>query len=245
MIDSFRAARWIRTLNLVLQAVLFMTLIGGLNYLAGSHPWRWDLSRYRKYSLSAETLSYLRELSRPILIVVTSNGQSEDPEVRGLLSEYVHATEGNPAGQIKVEYVDIFEDRRKTEKYGIERPGVVLVLCGDRRRALNVDSELYRVEDKVRKAFTGEQAVTAAILDVSNPERKKIYFLTGHAELRPDDVDPAQGLSIVREELRQRNYDVDTVELAAARSVPADAALLVSVGPIDGFSAFEQEMLRQ
>jgi hypothetical protein len=245
VIDSFRAARWIRTLNLVLQAVLFMTLIGGLNYLAGGHPWRRDLSRYRKYSLSAETLSYLRELSRPILIVVTTNGQSEDPEVQGLLSEYVHATEGNPAGQIKVEYVDIFEDRRKTEKYGVERPGVVLVLCGDRRRALNVDSELYRVEDKVRKAFTGEQAVTAAILDVSNPERKKIYFLTGHAELRPDDVDPAQGLSIVREELRQRNYDVDTVELAAARSVPADAALLVSVGPIDSFSPFEQEILRQ
>jgi hypothetical protein len=31
MIDSFRAARWIRTLNLALQAVLFLTLIGGLN----------------------------------------------------------------------------------------------------------------------------------------------------------------------------------------------------------------------
>jgi hypothetical protein len=38
VIDSFRAARWIRTLNLVLQAVLFLTLIGGLNYLAGATP---------------------------------------------------------------------------------------------------------------------------------------------------------------------------------------------------------------
>jgi hypothetical protein len=111
MIDSFRAARWIRTLNLVLQAVLFMTLIGGLNYLAGSHSWRFDLTRYRKYSLSAETLSYLRELSRPVLIVV-SNGQTEDPMVKGLLSEYVNATESNPSGQIKVDTVDIYQDRR-------------------------------------------------------------------------------------------------------------------------------------
>lgn len=245
MIDSSRAARWIRTLNLVLQAVLFMTFVGGLNYLAGSHPWRFDLTRYHRYSLSAETLSYLRELSRPILIVVTTNGQTEDPEVKGLLREYVNATESNPAGQIKVDYVDIYQDRRKTEKYGIEQPGIVLVMSGDKRRALSVDAELYKVEDHVRKAFTGEQAVTAAILDVSNPERKKIYFLVGHGEMRPDDVDPANGLSIVRDQLRMRNYDVDTVELASARKVPGDAALLVCVAPVDPFSPFEQEMLRQ
>jgi hypothetical protein len=245
MIDSSRAARWIRTVNLVMQAALFMTLVGGLNYLAGSHSWRFDLTRYRRYSLSAETLSYLRELSRPILIVVTSNGQAEDPEVKGLLREYVNATESNPAGQIRVEYVDVYQDRRKSEKYGIEQPGIVLVTSGDKRRALSVDTELYRVEDHVRKAFTGEQAVTAAILDVSNPERKKIYFLVGHGEMRPDDVDPANGLSLARDQLRMRNYDVDTVELASARRVPPDASLLISVAPVDPFTPFEQETLRQ
>ncbi len=42
--DSFRAARWVRTLNLVLQAVLFLTLFAGLNYLARNHAWRFDLT---------------------------------------------------------------------------------------------------------------------------------------------------------------------------------------------------------
>ena len=97
MIDSFRAARWIRTLNLVLQAILFLTFIGGLNYLAGAHAWRKDLTRYRRYSLSPETLSYLAELSRPVHIVTTSDEKSDNPEVDGLLREYVNATEGNPA----------------------------------------------------------------------------------------------------------------------------------------------------
>jgi hypothetical protein len=242
--DSFRTARWIRTLNLVLQAILFLTFIGGLNYLAGAHVWRKDLTRYRRFSLSPETLSYLGELSRPIHIVVTSDDKSDNPEVDGLLREYVNATESNPAGQVTVENVDIYQDRRKTEKYGVDRAGIILLLCGDKQRALTVD-DLYQVEDKVRKAFIGEQAVTAAILDVSNPDRKKIYFLIGHGELRPDDVDPARGLSMVREELRLRNYDVDTLDLASARKVPSDAALLVSVSPVDPFSPFEQEMLRQ
>ena len=244
MIESSRAARWIRTLNLLLQAVLFMTLVGGLNYLARTHAWRFDLTRYRRYSLSAETLSYLRELSRPIHIVVTSDGQSDDPEVEGLLREYVYATEANPTGQVTAEYIDIYQDRRRTEKYGIEQPGMVLLLCGDKRRVLTV-ADLYRAEDRVRKAFIGEQAVTDAILDVSNPDRKKIYFLVGHGELRPDDVDPARGLSLVRDQLRQRNYDVDMIELTAAGKIPPDAALLVSVAPQDPYTPYEQEMLRQ
>ncbi len=244
MIDSFRAARWVRTLNLLLQAVLFLTFVGGLNYLARSHAWRFDLTRYRRFSLSAETLAYLRELSLPVHIVVTSNGQTSDPQVEGLLSEYKNATESNTAGQVTVEYVDLFEDRRKTEKYGIENPGVVLLLCGGRRRVLTPDL-LYRVEDKVRKDFIGEQAVTAAILDVSNPDRKKIYFLVGHGELRPDDVDPARGLSMARDQLRLRNYDVETLDLVASRKIPADASLLVSVSPIDPYTPLEQEQLRQ
>jgi hypothetical protein len=164
--DSFRTARWIRTLNLVLQAILFLTFIGGLNYLAGAHVWRKDMTRYRRFSLSPETLSYLGELSRPVHIVVTSDEKSDNPEVDGLLREYVNATESNPAGQITVENVDIYQDRRKTEKYGVDRAGIILLLCGDKQRALTLD-DLYQVEDKVRKAFIGEQAVTAAILDVT------------------------------------------------------------------------------
>jgi hypothetical protein len=244
MIDSSRAARWIRTLNLVLQAVLFLTLVSGLNYLARTHAWRFDLTRYRRYSLSAETLAYLRDLSRPIHIVVTSDGQTDDPEVEGLLREYVYATEANPSGKVTAEYVDIYQDRRKTEKYGLEQAGMLLLQCGDKRRVLTV-ADLYRAENKVRKVFTGEQAVTDAILDVSNPDRKKIYFLVGHAELRPDDVDPAHGLSIVRDQLRLRNYDVDTLDLATAGKIPADAALLVSVAPQDPYTPYEQELLRQ
>jgi hypothetical protein len=121
---------------------------------------------------------------------------------------------------------------------------MVLLLCGDKRRVLTV-ADLYRAENRVRKAFIGEQAVTDAILDVSNPDRKKIYFLVGHGELRPDDVDPARGLSMVRDQLRLRNYDVDMLELTSAKKIPADAALLVSVAPQDPYTPFEQELLRQ
>ena len=51
-LESFRAVRWLRTFNLVLQAVLVLSFFGGLNYVAKNHAWRFDLTKQRKFSLS-------------------------------------------------------------------------------------------------------------------------------------------------------------------------------------------------
>jgi hypothetical protein len=71
VIQSFRTARWLRTLNLFLQAVLALTFFGGLNYLALHYSWRKDLTRLRSHSLSAETRAYLAQLDKPVRIIVT------------------------------------------------------------------------------------------------------------------------------------------------------------------------------
>ncbi len=248
--NSFRAVRWLRTFNLLLQAVLFLTFFGGLNYVARNYPaLRFDLTRRHRYSLSPETLSYLKNLSRPVDIVATVSDQSDLPiEVNGLLDEYVHATETNPRGAIKKEIVDIYQNRRRAEELGLEQPNVLMLICGEHRRAVPIDN-LYKVQNTengpVRKAFIGEQALTAAVLDVSNPDPQHIYFVVGHGELQPDDTNQARGLSALADELRVRNFHVDTLDLAVNRRVPEDAALLVAVAPQTAYSPAEQEMLRQ
>ena len=223
LFDSFRATRWLRTLNLLLQALLVLTLVGGLNYLARNHPVRLDLTRHRSFSLSPETLAYVKDLKRPVRVVVTLNADSTNPEVRGLLQEYRLATEANPGGAIKVDYIDVFQNRREAEPLGLDQPDLILLLAGDRRSVLTID-ELYRVtRDKDNKpqrtAFLGEQVLTAALLDVSSPEKNKVYFLGGHGELRPEDSDANRGLSLVRDQLRLRNFDVESVDLTVARAM--------------------------
>ena len=251
-LDSFRAARWTRTLNLVSQAVLFLSLFGGLNYLARNYAWRFDLTHQRRYSLSAETLSYLHNLPRPIRIVVTLTEDPDNPDIaqiyrdmRGLLREYAYATEKDQNRQITVDYLDVYQRRREADQLGIEEANQIVLICGDRRRTVML-GEIYRVENGVKKvAFQGEQAITSAILDVSNPDRKKIYFLSGRGELSPEDIDSVRGLSALRDALRQRNFDVDTLNLASARKVPTDASLLVAVSPQGQYQPPEQELLRQ
>lgn len=248
--DSFRTARWVRIINLMLQAVLFLSLFGGLNYIALNHSWRWDLTKTRRYSLSAETESYLKRLDQPVRIVATFTDDPDSTEIaqayndlKSLLREYTYATRNNAAGRVRVDFLDIYQRRRDAEALGIELPNVVVVLAGDRRRVVRID-ELYRIKNKVtREAFRGESAITAAILDVTAAERKKIYFVQGHGELQPDDVSE-RGLSLLRDELRQRNFELAGLDFSQTRRVPEDAALLIIAGQQGRFQPFEEELLR-
>jgi hypothetical protein len=242
--DSFRAARWLRTFNLVLQAILFLTFFGGLNYIARNRPWRFDLTQQRKFSLSPETVSYIKNLPRPVHIVITLAQDNDNPEVHGLLDEYAYATATNPAGKITIEFLDVYRNRRRAEELGVEQADILALVAGDKRRVVPVN-DLYSVKNKQREAFQGEQVLTAALLDVSSPGRQKSYFLVGHSELRPEDADATRGLSALRDQLKLRNFEVDTVDLSVLRKVPADASLLVAVAPRNRYPPAEQEMLRQ
>jgi hypothetical protein len=254
--DSFRAARWIRFTNLLLQALLFLSFFGGLNYLARSYAWRHDLTQHRRHSLSPETRSYLRDLRTQVRLVVTLTDDAENAavaqawrDVRNLLREYVHATADNRAadgswdGRIQVRYLDVFQQRREAEAFGVEAPNTILAISGENRRQIGLE-ELYRIEGKEKKAFRGEQALTAAILDVSNPNPRRIYFLLGHGEMRPDDSDPARGLSDLRDLLRLRNFELLGIDLAQTRKIPDDAALLILAAPQGPYDPFETELVR-
>src|SRR5262245_31099965 len=127
--DSFRAARWIRFINLVLQALLFLSLFAGLNYVALNHAWRFDLTENRRYSLSAETLSYLAELERNVQIYVTIPTDGSDAEleqarrdISSLLREYSYHTRNSSKGRIEVRAVDIYQSRREAESLGLDQP---------------------------------------------------------------------------------------------------------------------------
>ncbi len=250
LIQSFRAARWFRTTHLVLQAVLVLTLFGGLNYLAIQLAWRFDLKAFRAQSLSAETNSYLAQLKEPVRVVVTLTQRDDGGEmnhvfrdVDDLLREYAYATERQPRAKIEIEYLDV--DRKPGEARQLNAGAdTVLFLCGDRRREIQ-PAELYTFRDGQRFAFLGEQVFTSALLDVTNPQRKKAYFLTGHGELNLDNVTGARGLSDLGDALRERNFALASLNLAQTRSIPEDAAVILSIGAESRYDAPEQELIRK
>lgn len=250
--DSFRAARWIRLVNLLLQAVLFLALFAGLNYIALNHAWRFDATAGRRHSLSPETRSYLERLERDVTITVTFTDSNDSEElaqayrdISALLREYTYFTGSKSKGRLTVRYVDVYQSRREAEAFGVaDQPNIIMLASDRHTRLLRLD-DLYVIKKKVsREAFKGEAALTAAILDVSSAEKKKIYFLAGHGEMSPDSVDGARGLSQLRDQLRQRNYDLEGINLSLNRRIPDDAALIIIPSPQSRLQPFEEELLR-
>lgn len=253
--DSFRAARWIRLTNLLLQALLFLALFGGLNYIALNHGWRFDLTQNRQHSLSAETKSYLDGLERDVKVIVTLTDDGDNEElaqsyhdITGLLREYAYATRNNLRGKITVREVDVYQNRKEAEELGLG-PNTVTLICGDHPRVLQL-SDFYRIgakNSKLRKeSFLGESVITAGILDVTSPGKKKIYFISGHGEMRPDDVNRTRGLSTLASELSQRKYEIAGLDLSLVPKIPDDAdhGLIIIAAPQSPFKLEEQEMLR-
>ncbi|MBC8012353.1 MAG: GldG family protein [Burkholderiales bacterium] len=248
---TFASARRRRTAHLVAQAVLVLTLVAGLNYLATRHAWRLDLSRHARHSLSPETRSYLRELSAPVHIVVTLDEETAEDnvaqaarDVRTLLRDYVEASAVNPAAPVTFEFIDIYKNRAAALKHGIQEPNTIVVICGGKPRVVRI-TELYRVKNGEKVAFTGEQAFTAAILDVTRAKKEKIYFLAGHGEMDPSDSDPDRGLSVLAQELALRNFDLAIHDLASSRELPSDASLFIIAAPQGRYGPEAQELLRR
>lgn len=250
--DSFRAARWIRFINLLLQALLFLALFAGLNYLALHHAWRFDVTANRRHSLSPETKAYLDRVERDVAVTVTLTESVDSEEIAqayrdisALLREYSYATSAKSKGRLSVRFVDVYQNRREAEALGVaDQPNIVQLSSDGHTRRLMLD-DLYLIKKKIsREAFKGEAAITAALLDVSSAVKKKIYFLGGHGEMSPDSVDGARGLSQLRDQLRQRNFDLGGLDLGLSRQIPDDAALLIVASPQGRFQPHEEEMLR-
>jgi hypothetical protein len=249
--DSFQANRRLRTTNLVLQAILFLTLFAGINFLALRYTWRFDLTRNRFFSLSAETRSYIEQLKDPVHIVVAFDAQPDTDaaaqarrDVTSLVREYAYAARSNGRSLVTSEELDVYQQTRKAASLGIAGKNVVVFVCGERRRYVTL-SDLYVIENGEKRAFIGERAFTAAILDVTAATKQKLYFLIGHGEMEPGSVAADRGLSQLRDELRARNFDIDILDLVKSRRIPDDAALLLAVGPQAHYLPEEQDKLRE
>jgi hypothetical protein len=254
-LTDFKIARWGASANLYAQVVLFIFLFAGVTFLAGQYFQRMDLTKQHRYSLSPETRAYLSQLQRPVKAYVTISADSEDSDlsslfndVRSMLREYEYATRSSPGGSIEVEFVNVFQQRGKArllaERYGISQSDLILLVSGEKQRIV-FPNDLYVTEGRRRKQFQGEKVLTAAVLDVSSDQQKKLYFIGGHGEMRLDDVDPVRGLSQVADALRQRNFHLQALDLSRVSRVPEDADMLLLLSPQAPLLPMEEEILRQ
>jgi ABC-type uncharacterized transport system involved in gliding motility auxiliary subunit len=168
--------------------------------------------------------------------------------VRSLLTEYERK-----GGKLTIEFVDPEQDLARAKQLAkeleIDQLNVVVVRSGPRHKHLT-DAELAEFDladlqtrgEPGLKAFKGEEAFTAAILNVTEASVPLVWFTSGHGEKDLAAEEP-MGLSQLSAWLTQQNMSAQAVTLLEQKEIPPEVRLLVIAGPMRRFAEHELALL--
>jgi ABC-type uncharacterized transport system involved in gliding motility auxiliary subunit len=173
-------------LNVLVQVLIFIAIIAMLNYLSFRHFKRWDFSRDQKYALTSQTKSLLANLKKPVRAVVFFSGAVEvAPDVSALLREYEFASDKKFSVEIVDPYRNLTRAQDLQTKYKFGATENILILDYDERsKFVNAaDMADFDMPDQMSmmmgqsqprlKAFKGEQAITSALVELTEASRTK------------------------------------------------------------------------
>ncbi len=186
-------------LNVLIQIIAVVFILGGINYYAFRHYKRWDFSRNQKYALSDQTKRLLKSLDKPMKVIVFFNPVSDVyGDLQNLLKEYQYAAHN----KLDVETVDPYRNFTRARelqakyKFGANENVVILDYDG-RTKFVNAadladydnSGEMYG-QPPTLKDFKGEQALTSAMLEVIENQQSKVYLLGGNGgpDLKGDEL---------------------------------------------------------
>lgn len=198
-----------------LGASLFMAEV-----ILAHHNWRLDLTPGRRFTLSDHTRKVLQSLDRDVHIVAfLRSDDARNSEIEDLLRR-VH----NVSHYVRYDVVDVNRNPAVARQYGVDAYGSLVVESDGRRKDF---------------ANPREELIAEAILQVTRPTRKVIYFLTGHGEQDLHETDHRSGYAAVRAALQSEFYEVRPLTVLGTDGVPADASVLVIAGARKDLLAIE------
>jgi ABC-type uncharacterized transport system involved in gliding motility auxiliary subunit len=225
--------------NVLVQLALVFFILMAVNYYAFKHFTRWDLSRDHKYALSSETTQLLKSLAKPVKIYVFFSPDPQLPggdvfqDITALLKEYQYAGRD----KVDVEMIDPYKNLSRAKalmaQYKFGNENVIVVDYQGRSKVVNV-TDMAQYDESGEEmgqppkliGFKGEQALTSAILEVSQEKQNKIYLIGGKGG--PDLT--GNELSGIKPYLERQNLKLDTITLMNIEQVPQDANALVLIG---------------
>lgn len=238
--DSSRRRAGAR-LGVAVQVMLAAVLLVAVNYTSFHYYHRGDWSPGQKYRVSELTKSALKKLPGAVKIYVFFSPTAASPgyEVYGdavsLLKEYQFLA----GDKLTVEYIDPMRNLGRARElqakfqFGPEENLIIVEMDGRSKQISAIDMAEYdylaqMTGDPPRLlAFKGEQALTSAIIEVSEPKQRTVYFLQGQGEAGPG-VDSA--ISLLAEYIAKQGVKTEPLSLALAGAIPEDAGAVVIAG---------------
>jgi hypothetical protein len=239
------------TTNLGAAFLAAAVLLVGINWLGFRHYKRWDLTKTKVYSLSEQSTAVVKGLAKEVTIYVLFNNQDAlYDNLKELFQRYQAASP-----KVRVQVIDpeknLLEAKKLVEELGITQNNSIVFSCGAKKKFVYAAdladydySGMQFGQPPTLKAFKGEEAITSALLNVSEDRQAKVVFLTGHGEKSSTDASPV-GMNQAADQLRKDNYAVEELSLLGKTEVPKEVSVVVEMGPRTAPLAQELDVLKK
>ncbi len=196
--------------NVLVSSLVFVAVLGLLNYISVRHHHRFDLTEQGVYSLSPQSVNVVKNLNEDLQIQAFVEG-GVNPELRELLSSYAYQSP-----KLRYELIDPDRQPELADKYHITAYNTVRIEYGKESTTVTQPTE---------------ENITNAMIKVTRGTRKTVCFIEGHGEPDPDDAQSQHGLASVKKVLENENYETKKVLLASVASVPTECSVVIVAGP--------------
>lgn len=233
---------------ILIAAVIAIAILA--NILVSMADLKLDLTKNKLFSLTDVTKTELKNLKQDVEIIgLFDDGKltsgNEYKQVTDLLSLYAK----NP--HIKVKYVD--PDKNPTILKQLDPNNTMDLQSTDfvvRTKTNGIEKskklqyyDLFEIQyDQSYQPYTtgstAEQGFTGAIKYVTSEKTPVVYFTTGHNE-----IDVNSQYTKIKSYLENNNFQVKTLDLLTASSIPEDAAMVVVAAPKNDITINESDLL--
>lgn len=241
---SRRVERQRTAMLVAVQVVLIFVIFLQANYLSCRRHVTWDLTRNQRFTLSDTTRNYLESSGGKVEIVMAFLASSDMyPEVKGLVSEYDRIGAEN----VSAEYLDLSRSRSRLaelrDRYSLSFSGDQILLIGENDRIKVIGAEELVTRDPATgriAEFRGEEVLTAAILEVTERQQRKIYLVTGGR--RADELVPIAAQ--IQPLANAQNARLESFVLEGRQDIPEDADALFFPGNTIDLTERELDLVR-
>ncbi len=214
-----------------LSVAFALSLLCIVMYIANERDSKIDVSYFKTSSPGSAMVNMVNTLDEPLVVELYFPPVNEvKDEVRAYFDELARTTK-----KVEIKEVDRMVEAKLAEEHRVQKDGTIVLVKGDRFRAITVDTKIKQARAKLRDLDT---EVQKAFMKVATDARTA-YMLIGHGELndpltkKERGRDPFYKTRKFDDVLKFLNYRVKDLGVAQGleQQVPDDCTLLVALGP--------------